>query len=651
MGWSNRRRRRRQLRDADGTDIDVHEYVRRRELSIREGRRHLDGVPTFEGSTEMLVCPELEQASVLALGCKIAKAECFEMVVDIWETVWRGGYYCSSFGSYGSYQGSAACGYGSDCGSSSYADLECPPALLAYGAQSCSFPSSRGLITSWGTCASAWASSSRGSGRQLAEVEEASKATGEEADKDLTSARRRMFFDGGYTTAADGSCDDTCVWANDGSCDHESAASSLDSVCPDGTDCSDCLVGGSSWLSSWTTNGLGPSPPASSACSNVCNSAFNGQCDDGGPGAEYAMCSYGSDCRDCGERAIMPPPPSPSPPLSCNTPCGDDGMTCGLLQETRTCSQLNEMGCSCNGCCSSSLSSVTAENANNDYSYEAGTEPSETAVDDQEVDNDVNGTLCAKSLWNAYTSVINGPTYAAFMSVAWDTCDNWDNRRRSLLDGRLLSDEPSGEVASPAAGRELSEYTGTACEVQFMRNQAREAFTELLAAYFFDDNDPADSMNINSNQAIFEGVATVMDWYRDCLNNCYQRPDGSVGPPGSPPPPSPSPSPPPRPRPPPPPPSPSPPPLAASDCTETCRYASDGDCDDGGPGAEYTLCSLGTDCTDCGTRVSVLSSGLSSRAAARARANAFRRAGPPRPRSWRTWMTWWRQLQAMERGF
>ena len=38
-------------------------------------------------------------------------------------------------------------------------------------------------------------------------------------------------------------------------------------------------------------------------------------------------------------------------------------------------------------------------------------------------------------------------------------------------------------------------------------------------------------------------------------------------------------------------------------CAETCVWASDGDCDDGGPGSEYTgSCSLGTDCTDCGPR-------------------------------------------------
>jgi len=38
-------------------------------------------------------------------------------------------------------------------------------------------------------------------------------------------------------------------------------------------------------------------------------------------------------------------------------------------------------------------------------------------------------------------------------------------------------------------------------------------------------------------------------------------------------------------------------------CTETCVYASDGWCDDGGPGAEYSACSVGTDCTDCGPRM------------------------------------------------
>ena len=37
-------------------------------------------------------------------------------------------------------------------------------------------------------------------------------------------------------------------------------------------------------------------------------------------------------------------------------------------------------------------------------------------------------------------------------------------------------------------------------------------------------------------------------------------------------------------------------------CINTCNYAYDGDCDDGGPGNEYNFCALGTDCYDCGPR-------------------------------------------------
>lgn len=37
-------------------------------------------------------------------------------------------------------------------------------------------------------------------------------------------------------------------------------------------------------------------------------------------------------------------------------------------------------------------------------------------------------------------------------------------------------------------------------------------------------------------------------------------------------------------------------------CTNTCEYADDGDCDDGGSGSDYSLCELGTDCADCGPR-------------------------------------------------
>ena len=37
-------------------------------------------------------------------------------------------------------------------------------------------------------------------------------------------------------------------------------------------------------------------------------------------------------------------------------------------------------------------------------------------------------------------------------------------------------------------------------------------------------------------------------------------------------------------------------------CANTCPYANDGECDDGGESSLYSLCDLGTDCADCGIR-------------------------------------------------
>ena len=37
-------------------------------------------------------------------------------------------------------------------------------------------------------------------------------------------------------------------------------------------------------------------------------------------------------------------------------------------------------------------------------------------------------------------------------------------------------------------------------------------------------------------------------------------------------------------------------------CTETSNRASDGDCDDGGPGAGYPICADGTECIGCGVQ-------------------------------------------------
>jgi len=100
-----------------------------------------------------------------------------------------------------------------------------------------------------------------------------------------------------------------------------------------------------------------PSPPASPwICSNTCignpDYGSDGDCDDGGPGAEFSDCKYGTDCSDCGERPLLPLPPSsaPSPPPPQSSPppppfqpdavacaCTTDGLSGGV--------QTNTIGC------------------------------------------------------------------------------------------------------------------------------------------------------------------------------------------------------------------------------------------------------------------------------------------------------------------
>lgn len=47
-------------------------------------------------------------------------------------------------------------------------------------------------------------------------------------------------------------------------------------------------------------------------------------------------------------------------------------------------------------------------------------------------------------------------------------------------------------------------------------------------------------------------------------------------------------------------------------CTNTCQYANDGECDDGGPGSITNLCPCATDCADCGERSELECDGGSS---------------------------------------
>lgn len=106
-------------------------------------------------------------------------------------------------------------------------------------------------------------------------------------------------------------CSDACQYARDGECDDGGAGSAY-AVCAFGSDCSDCGARDPADAG----NAAEPPPRAIpvepegdipravpvQGCEDTCQYAFDGECDDGGPGAHTSACVYGSDCGDCGER-------------------------------------------------------------------------------------------------------------------------------------------------------------------------------------------------------------------------------------------------------------------------------------------------------------------------------------------------------------
>ena len=113
-------------------------------------------------------------------------------------------------------------------------------------------------------------------------------------------------------------CSDSCAAsisdrAFNGECEDGGPGSGYSDACEYGTDCTDC---GARTLPSY-----GP------GCSDSCDSssydrAFNGECEDGGPGYSSSGCEYGTDCTDCGPRPPIPMPPPPAPPHGSVKTCG-----------------------------------------------------------------------------------------------------------------------------------------------------------------------------------------------------------------------------------------------------------------------------------------------------------------------------------------
>ena len=152
------------------------------------------------------------------------------------------------------------------------------------------------------------------------------------------------------STAATGQCSDTCAGASNGEC-QDGGPGTILWDCDFGTDCTDCGPRNAD------TTYIRPPQVPRSGCNDTCASAGDGECQDGGPGTILWDCDFGTDCTDCGVRAleISPPTPPPSPHwpeaapdgtsamvifLVCACTCVFIGTIVGLMRACESCTEL-----------------------------------------------------------------------------------------------------------------------------------------------------------------------------------------------------------------------------------------------------------------------------------------------------------------------
>jgi hypothetical protein len=86
-------------------------------------------------------------------------------------------------------------------------------------------------------------------------------------------------------------------------------------------------------------------PPLPITCDDTCRWANDGVCDDGGLNARFAVCPYGSDCADCGQRVGYAPPAPPPVSGVCTETLFDD--YCGAFRQKKQATWVD--GYSCRG--------------------------------------------------------------------------------------------------------------------------------------------------------------------------------------------------------------------------------------------------------------------------------------------------------------
>lgn len=258
----------------------------------------------------------------------------------------------------------------------------------------------------------------------------------------------------------------------------------------------------------------------STMCDNSCYWDSDGDCDDGGPGSHYGLCSNGMDCHDCG----------PRPDHTSRAPYFNPGTNTGLCS--------GEHWCLCRNAIS----------------------PSSPPPVPPPLAPVPTGQIWTVTSGSDHCHVFTG-TYQGSYTGNMDNCmtDGDDNYQ-------------AYETCVITATRDII------VDSAFFQTESNYDHIDIGDLRFNGNTGP---MNV----PVATGGTIV--WTSDYSVHYGGWILCAVEGQGSPPPPK-------------------PPPFAPGGnptvCYNSCYHSSDGDCDDGGPGEEYSLCEICSDCEDCGPR-------------------------------------------------
>ena len=279
-------------------------------------------------------------------------------------------------------------------------------------------------------------------------------------------------------------------------------------------------------------------------CSETCNYSSDNDCDDGGDGAEFSSCTVGSDCLDCGPRPAPSTPSYQAFAVTGRPDSGEQDVTSGTMYLTSSDLELMHDGSS-QQVVGIIFPAVLLTSA--DAATLTGTH---LVFDVDEVRAQSAGDVTVRIFGELSASP------AAYSSTLFDITSR--TRTTATVTWAIPPSTTVHELlVSPDISSIVSEIIG-------------------LSAWA-----PGASVAIMFEHVSGNGIRWIESARENTLaaarhGGFGMTPALEVYNPS--------------------------PPSPAGLCGENCNYSSDNDCDDGGAGAEFTACSLGSDCQDCGSR-------------------------------------------------